>query len=882
MPTDPISLLNAALRGRYHVERQLGEGGMATVYLAGDIKHERKVALKVLKPELAAVVGVERFLTEIKTTANLQHPHILPLYDSGEADGIVFYTMPFIEGESLRDRLDREKQLPVGDAVQITKDVAEALQAAHEQGVVHRDIKPANILLSRGKPIVADFGIALAVSTAGGGRLTETGLSLGTPHYMSPEQATGDQVVGSATDTYALGCVLYEMLIGEPPYTGSTAQAVLGKIITHEPTSAIEHRKTVPPHVDAAILRALEKLPADRFRDAAGFIRALDDPTFRHGLRRSPEVRGGTGWWRVAAVGFAVTTMLFAGLWRSATRAPTAAPSGAPETFEAPFRTGQEPTNAAPGSFALSPDGSLLVYQGPGEPGATPLWVRRWDDPQATVLPGSDGGRYPSLSADNEMVAFTQGGSIHVLPLEGGPVTTWIDGEAPIWGDDGALYATRSGGVVRIDAPGREPSTLSTPPEGGRLALTSVLAGSSRGLVTLNRPNVPSEVHLLDFGSGEMTRVVAGERGQYVESGFLTFMLDDQLMAARFDPESGEVGPPEVIYSGLWGAAISASGSLFYATSFSRGPHIPVRVDRSGRFSPIDPGWEVDGSSNNTTLALSPDGDRLIVADHDAVSFDLWLFDLRTGTRSRLTTSEFYEARPSWHPSGLSVLFNSGEGGPEDELWEISVDGGSAQPRVRHPGSGARQGEYTPSGDHIVYRAATSTTGGDPDLFIIDPDTDSVGTVVVDEPYTEWDPAVSPDGEWLAYASDRSGRLEVYVTSLRDPRPGGSPVSLNGGREPRWARDTSTLFYRTGQTFESVGQELVAAEYDIVGGRFTVVDREPLFVADAYLSAPGVHKYDVSPDGQTFYMFRSVSGAAFKRTRLVQHLDRELERRLDR
>ncbi len=212
--SDPITRLNAALEGRYRIESELGEGGMATVHLADDIKHERKVALKVLKPELAAVVGAERFLAEIKTTANLQHPHILPLHDSGDADGFLFYVMPYVEGETLRDRLDRDKQLPVDEALGIATAVANALQVAHEAGIVHRDIKPGNILMSRGEPLVADFGIALAVSAIGGGRLTETGLSLGTPFYMSPEQATGDQAVGPASDTFALACVLYEMLVG--------------------------------------------------------------------------------------------------------------------------------------------------------------------------------------------------------------------------------------------------------------------------------------------------------------------------------------------------------------------------------------------------------------------------------------------------------------------------------------------------------------------------------------------------------------------------------------------------------------------------------------------------------------------------------------------
>ena len=206
---DPVSRLNAALEGRYAIERELGEGGMATVYLADDLKHERKVALKVLKPELAAVVGADRFLAEIKTTANLQHPHILPLFDSGEADSFLFYVMPHIQGESLRERLDREYQLPVDEAVRIATDVAEALDYAHRHRVIHRDIKPGNVLIHDGQPVISDFGIALAVGVAGGGRLTETGLSLGTPHYMSPEQATGDQHLGRVQPTLILYTMAY-------------------------------------------------------------------------------------------------------------------------------------------------------------------------------------------------------------------------------------------------------------------------------------------------------------------------------------------------------------------------------------------------------------------------------------------------------------------------------------------------------------------------------------------------------------------------------------------------------------------------------------------------------------------------------------------------
>ncbi len=278
---DAVTRLTTALEGRYTIERELGAGGMATVYLAHDIKHDRKVALKVLRPELASILGAERFLTEIKTTANLQHPHILALHDSGEADGVVFYVMPYVEGESLRDRLNREHQLPVDEAVRIAREVAGALDYAHRHNVVHRDIKPENILLHEGQALVADFGIALAASRSdSGSRMTETGMSLGTPHYMAPEQAMGEREITAKADIYALGCVLYESLAGEPPFTGPTAQAIVARVMTEQPRSLTIQRRTIPVNVEAAVSRALEKLPADRFATAAEFAAALVNPGF--------------------------------------------------------------------------------------------------------------------------------------------------------------------------------------------------------------------------------------------------------------------------------------------------------------------------------------------------------------------------------------------------------------------------------------------------------------------------------------------------------------------------------------------------------------------------------------------------------------------------
>jgi serine/threonine protein kinase/tetratricopeptide (TPR) repeat protein len=282
--------LQAALADRYRIERELGAGGMAVVYLAHDLRHDRPVALKVLRPELLAAIGTDRFLQEIRLTANLHHSHILPLHDSGEAGGLLYYVMPFVEGESLRTRLEREKQLPIDQAVDFTRQMAGALDYAHRHGVVHRDLKPENVLIHEGQALVADFGIARAVSQAGGSRLTESGMSLGTPHYMSPEQALGEPDIDGRSDVYSLGCVLYEMLAGDPPCSGSTAQAITARKLTGDLPSVRAVREGVSPALERTIFKSLARVPADRFRTMSAFADALahdgDEPAISRVSRR--------------------------------------------------------------------------------------------------------------------------------------------------------------------------------------------------------------------------------------------------------------------------------------------------------------------------------------------------------------------------------------------------------------------------------------------------------------------------------------------------------------------------------------------------------------------------------------------------------------------
>ena len=427
--TDVSERLSAALADRYRIERELGQGGMATVFLAEDLRHHRKVAIKVLKPDLAAVLGAERFVQEITTTAQLSHPHILPLFDSGEDGGFLYYVMPFVEGETIRTRLNRETQLGIEDAVRITTEVADALDYAHRHGVIHRDIKPENILLHDGRAMVMDFGIALAVSAAAGGRMTETGLSLGTPHYMSPEQATADREITGRSDIYSLASVLYEMLSGEPPHMGTSAQQIIMKIVADVPRPVTELRKSVPPNVAAAVSKALEKLPADRFTTAREFSDALQGravpgtvatysapsaPASMARVARHPLVLGLAAA-LVAALGFGA--MQYSAAHREAPGQTVRFHIDMPWTVH----VGNMPNGT---NVAVSPDGRMIAYASdagstdtPGPAGST---CSGWTSWMHTPSPGPTAAVFPHLSPDGDWIAFQSGGKVWKVPVRGG------------------------------------------------------------------------------------------------------------------------------------------------------------------------------------------------------------------------------------------------------------------------------------------------------------------------------------------------------------------------------------------------------------------------------------------------------------------------------
>ena len=879
--SDAVSRLNAALEGRYTIERELGEGGMATVYLAEDLKHERKVALKVLKPVLAAVVGAERFLAEIKTTANLQHPHILALYDSGQADGYLYYVMPYIDGETLRDRLEREKQLPIDEAVRIATDVADALHAAHEQGVIHRDIKPANILLSRGRPLVADFGIALAIGAAGGSRLTETGLSVGTPFYMSPEQVTGDHAIGPSTDTYALSCVLYEMLVGDPPHAESSAQAVITKIIAGEPVSPASKRPTVPPNVDAAVRRALELLPADRFSGVEDFARALADPSFRHRVTVAGDSTSAPAFGKVmAASGWAVALVALLvmgwGLGRSEPRQVVRSEI---------YTTGEQEWLAAGGiGITISPDGSAIAYVG-----QTDVWYRRLDQLESRKLNGTQLARMPVISPDGATIAFVARGSLMTTSSQGGPATVVVpsgvrDGGGGIaWGSDDTLYFVDMSGVVqRVPASGGPPVEVAVPEPGTSYTWLEALPEDKGLLLTITAGTTElSRIAVFDFASGSVRALFPGTTARYASSGHLVYAsADSSLAAVPFDLTRLDVGPGEpmdlidrldVNPGSASQFSLSRMGTLVYVTGGTLGASTVMEVDRSGNASEVDAEWSLVGTSDIVSLALSPDGDRLAVNRLQGGTVSIWVKPLSGEPPERVTfgAGAANERRASWSPDGQSLAFLGDSLGQYD-IWRTRADGIGGPELLLDPDDPVNDVLFSPDYQWLIYETGR---GLQTDLYAarIGTDDDPVELAVSD--FGESGPVISPDGRWLAYTSNVSGRDEVYVVRFPDPLAARrTPVSGAGGTEAVWAHNGRELFYR------SADNQLVAAQYE-ADESFVVTERLELFSIEGYVRGFGRAQYAVSPDDESFFMLRSIAPESITRIILVQNFFEELEGR---
>jgi serine/threonine-protein kinase len=854
--------LNTALADRYRIERELGAGGMATVYLAEDLKHDRKVAIKVLKPELAAVLGADRFVVEIKTTAALSHPHILPLFDSGTADGFLYYVMPFIKGETIREKLNRETQFGVEEAVRIAREVAEALDHAHRNGVIHRDIKPENILLHDGRAMVMDFGIALAVSAAAGGRMTETGLSLGTPHYMSPEQATADKEISGRSDIYSLASVLYEMLSGQPPHTGGSAQQVIMRILADTPRPVTDLRKSVPPNVAAAVAKALEKLPADRFDSAKAFAEALTSPLFTGvrsgGFAPSATERKTLLPWIIAAAALVASAGI---AWRSAT---TESGSSASLVFASLDLEGVGLAGAGGHQFSVSPDGRnlALAVQRSDDAG---LAVRAIDSVGVRFLPRTRGANHPFWSPDGKFIGFFADDSLRTIDVASGAVRTLCHAG----GSHGGSWSSRDNLILFS---GRFELRSTTPQPGSCRTLMPLTDDSSRSARPYFFPDGRNFVVTNDrqawlgsLGSETLTPLTDVRRTEavFVAPDYLLWRTDNGVLAQRIDVGNKELaGDPVRIMPGVSnpgghpGISASATGLLVRSRlrevtpesgdSLTSGNQLAL-VDRSAmslRLRPIPAGvWgALRYNRDGTQLALC--GWHIQAMD---VSSGLWTRIAGPAETGRETSSPAL-----WSPRDTALFYIAGVTPPALRVQSFRTGATRTIPvrysRVtRLPLRGALSyGDWSPDGQRILLDAGVP--GQSSDAYEWEIGADSL-RLLFDAARSVANLRYAPAGGWIAYEELDATSSDVYVR----PYPGpGDPIriSTNGGRMPRWSARGTELFYLSAE-----GDVMVAQ----IQRAMTSPRGQPQVVVPRSVFAPRqIDEFDVAASGQQFaFILRS-------------------------
>ncbi len=810
--TDTIARLTAALADRYTVQRELGQGGMATVYLAHDIKHQRDVAIKVLHPDLGAALGAERFLTEIRTTARLQHPHILPLLDSGDAGGLLYYVMPLVTGETLRTRLERERQLPIADAVLIAREVADALGYAHGHGVIHRDIKPENILLQDGHALVADFGIALAVESAAGSRMTQTGLSLGTPQYMSPEQAMGERAIGAPSDIYALGAVTYEMLTGDPPFTGSSVQAIVAKVMTERPSPIHVVRDTVPEHVEAAVMTALAKLPADRFASAPAFAAALTTGT---GVTAPRAAASGVGarvprsW--IAAGALALVAAFLAG------RAVSSGPDTSFATFgRAMPVTWEQGLELTP---ALSPDGKQIAYT-VGNGTQSKIYLRPIADGRPTPLTNDTVAveLFPRWSRDGTRILYVKDGLVFSAPAGGGPSRQEVPSRggqvvSAAWSPDNSqiayvvgdsLFLHQADGTSRLLA-GAEQLTLCT---WGPNDLIACSAGNGLYLMPgIGFGNIaPSWITVVRVTDGQVTTVTDSSSNnqspQWSRDGRHLLYLSNQfgladLYALTIDGDGTPRGAPQRLSVGLNMSTFSLSADdrrLAYAVMTTTANI--WSEPWTGRVARPDDRQLTQVTFGHQTIeasTITSDGRWLFYDSDLAGNSDIYRMSLVTGAPERLTSDGTPEFAPSPSPDGRSVAFHSFRGDSRD-IYLLPLDGGALEKITNTPGQEA-QPTWSADGRSIAY----FMLNGPPAIRIASRGAGGAWQIRERLAAGYW-PRWSPDGQSLVFTSNLlGGELSVMGVDggeprlLFDPAQPGAPVAETS----TWSEDGSTIYFKS-------------------------------------------------------------------------------------
>ena len=797
-----------SLGDRFRIERELGRGGMATVYLAQDLKQDRLVALKVIHPHVAASLGSERFLREIKLTAKLRHPHILPLFDSGDTDGQLWFTMPFVEGETLRQRLTREGRLRVDQAIDITEDILAALAYAHQHGIVHRDIKPENILLEGGEAVLADFGIAQAISAAGAERLTGTGIALGTLPYMSPEQAAADAKLDGRSDLYSLGCVLYEMIAGRPPFTGSP-QSIVAQHLSAKPPRPSLPSETIPPAVLRTIEKSLAKAPEQRFADAAGFSAELKGG--RAGSRSRPPAR-------TAAVLLGLVLLGLLGLtFYAGRRSPSASSSSGSVASGLNRRLTQLTFSEGLEEWpSWSPDGTRLAYVAETG-GYRHLFVRNLatgDERRISHEPRDD--IQPAWTPDGKRLAFVRAAA-PAGRLEPSDINGEYNEGGDVWSID-----LETGREMRLVQDAFNPAYS---PVGGRLAFDAPWGGGRRIWVADSSGRNPRQ---LTSDSTEAVvhsearwapdgRTIAFRRVEKIKSDIMTVDLESRVMKRITDDNVLDMEP-------VW----AADGRHIYFAS-SRGGGLNLwRIGLVEGGQPAgSPEQLTTGAGDDIQPTLSPSGDRLAFAVR-GVNSDLWRLPLSpetgqpAGQPAPIVMTTRVESRGAWSPDGKWIAFNSDRTG-EMNIWLRNLADSSERQLTRGAG-GDYQPTWSPDGRSLAFFSARS---GNADIWLATV-ADGKLTQLTNDPATDTNPFYSPDGKQVAFISDRDGRADIWVMAAD-----GSGVrritSIGvGGHFLRWAPDGRSIVFRA-----EAGTQIQIFKVSLSDGALT---RLPDVMSGAHLS----------------------------------------------
>ncbi len=730
--------------------------------------------------------------------------------------------MPYVQGETLADRLDREGQLPVDQAVGIASAVAQALDYAHRQGVVHRDIKPANILLQDGQPVVADFGLALAVTTAGGGRLTETGLSLGTPYYMSPEQATADRDPDARSDIYSLGCVLYEMLVGEPPHTGPSAQVILAKILTVEASRLTDHRKSIPANVESVVLRALEKLPADRFVTAGEFAAGLASPDFRHDRQDlepavGPHRASGRSW--MLALGTAVIGLV-AGLVLSPEEpAPVAPPSA---RFEVQVPGGLAMSGGEESPIAVSPDGSRLAYLTPEG-----IWIRPIDSFEARLLLNTRDATTLMFSPDGSRIAFVQTSVLRWVPVEGGPAVMVADigsggGMGSKWLTNGGFLLAGVGwnGIRWVAEDGGDLTQIThvLAEEGENIhAWPTDLPGTDAILYTALGTGggwADGTTILFDPQTGTRKELIPrGTRAQYSPTGHILYVDESGTVFARpFDLASRDwTGSAEPVVSGVrtaaWGGGaayhVSDTGVLVWIGGSELANNRLVTLDRLGTVV------EDFGAMPTFTPRISPDGLQLLIDVPTGNNIDMWILTLATGERRKFTSDINEEETAIWSPDGARIMWGSAQPGGGRRVYVQPADLSTDRELVLEHPYHLHVTDWSEDGRYVTFYDFHETEGSN--VYLVDLEDSGRIIPIATTGFNEQEATFSPDGRWLTYSSDETGRMEVWAVSVPD---GGQKrqLTFGGGYWPRWNRQQTELYYSDKSWYSSEAATLMVRQ----------------------------------------------------------------------